>query len=49
MLSVPDKLEVFYEGKRVSSTFDSENENGYVGRDNRADVVVKLVFIIRRW
>ena len=45
MLSVPDKLEVFYEGKRVSSTFDVRgNENGYVGGRNRAGCCGKISF-----
>ena len=35
MAGVPDKLEVFYENKRVCSTFDVPgNDNGFVGGNN---------------
>ena len=37
MYTEPDKLEVFYEGKRVCSTFEiRNNKNGFVGDGNSA-------------
>jgi hypothetical protein len=45
MLDQPDKLEVFYENKRVVSTFEVRNNvNGFVGNDNRAGGVGVLSF-----
>ncbi len=45
MYSEPDKLEVFYEGKRVASTFEIRgNRNGYVGSGNSAGSTGTLIF-----
>jgi hypothetical protein len=45
MKAQPDKLEVFYEGKRIASTFTvSGNEDGFVGGDNRAGAIGSLRF-----
>jgi hypothetical protein len=45
MATEPDKLEVFYEGKRVTSTFIVRgNRNGFVGGGNSAGSTGKLIF-----
>jgi len=45
MAGVPDKLEVFYENKRVCSTFDvSDNQDGFVGGQNSAGCCNKISF-----
>ena len=45
MFNEPDKLEVFYENKRVCSTFDvSGNQNGFVGGANSAGCCNKISF-----
>ena len=45
MKDVPDKLEVFYENKRVCSTFDiSRNDKGYVGGSNSAGCCNSISF-----
>ena len=45
MANQPDKLEVYYEGKRVSSTFEiGGNINGFVGGGNSAGSTGKLIF-----
>lgn len=45
MDSEPDKLEVFYEGKRVVSTFEIRgNRNGFVGGGNSAGSTGTLIF-----
>ena len=45
MASEPDKLEVYYEGKRVASTFEiGGNRNGFVGGANAAGSIGKLIF-----
>ena len=45
MLDQPDKLEVYYENKRIVSTFEvRNNENGFVGNHNRAGGVGVLKF-----
>jgi hypothetical protein len=46
MESVPDKLEVFYEGNLIASTFTVYgNNNGYVGGDNQAGASGYLNFL----
>jgi hypothetical protein len=48
MNSIPDKLEVIYEGQVISSTFQiSGNDNGYVGGDNGAGATGILNFLYR--
>jgi hypothetical protein len=45
MASEPDKLEVYYEGKRLASTFEIRgNRNGFVGGANPAGSTGKLIF-----
>ena len=45
MKDLPDKLEVFYENKRVCSTFDiSRNDKGYVGGSNSAGCCNSISF-----
>lgn len=45
MQNEPDKLEVFYEGKRVTSTFEvGGNRKGFVGGDNSAGATGTLIF-----
>ena len=45
MANEPDKLEVYYEGKRVASTFEiGGNRNGFVGGDNSAGSTGRLIF-----
>jgi hypothetical protein len=45
MKDVPDKLEVFYENKRVCSTFDiKRNNKGYVGGKNSAGCCNSISF-----
>ena len=45
MENVPDKIDVFYEGRLVVSTNEiSGNENGYVGANNKAGCCGKLTF-----
>jgi hypothetical protein len=45
MQNVPDKLEVYYEGKLVASTTQIPgNENGYVGGENGAGCCSQLSF-----
>lgn len=46
MESIPDKLEVIYEGQVISSTFQiSGNDNGYVGGGNSAGATGFLNFL----
>jgi hypothetical protein len=48
MEDIPDKLEVFYEGKKVASTFSiSGNDNGYVGGNNGSGRTGTLTFNYR--
>lgn len=45
MVDEPDKLEVFYEGKRVTSTFEvGGNSKGFVGGANSAGATGTLIF-----
>ena len=45
MEEIPDKLEVFYEGKLVTSTeYVEGNESGFVGGQNRAGCCATLMF-----
>src|SRR5690554_4176259 len=45
MMGVPDKLEVFYEGKLVTSTYDiPHNVDGFVGDDNNSGCCGTLQF-----
>ena len=45
MKHITDKLEVFYENKRVCSTFDvTGNQNGFVGGANKAGDIGKISF-----
>ena len=45
MDNIPDKLEVFYEGIRLVSTFEVPgNENGYVGKNNQGGETGRLTF-----
>ena len=46
MSSIPDKLEVIYEGNLISSTFQiNGNDNGYVGGDNRGGASGRIDFL----
>jgi hypothetical protein len=48
MATEPDKLEVFYENRRVASTFTiSGNNNGFVGGGNNAGSTGKLTFLYK--
>jgi hypothetical protein len=45
MDSYPDKMEVFYEGRRIASTFVVPgNDFGFVGRDNQGGEIGVLTF-----
>ena len=51
MKSWPDKLEVFYEGTRIASTFEIRgNEDGFVGGDNSAGAenTIRFNYIFNR-
>lgn len=46
MNNVPDRLEVFYEGERVASTYEIPyNIDGFVGADNQAGCCGSLEFV----